>query len=389
MKRRTVLPLAALALLAAAPEPSPRPAVLHLQVVPGHAAAEPWEGLQFVQADRNGRAFLIRVNTLQVYPLSLRNGLGSPAQLAAAPSVSDDEILRDAAMGGSGDDWILFSGFNGVREFVGGEEKKIPAPGWQVSAVVWPTRGPLVAVLPIELANAEMTVKNRDAAPLLLRQDDMSWETAVSEPSTLDGTAKGALQNLRWRTESRLAPGAKGSVWIATQTAYRVRQFAPDMKLLDEIVVGDGKTKFVDRPEKELAEIERDLVAKGVKFDRSKISTQRAQRIVAGLTGAPDGRLYLIVEAEQGEAGASGLVLDRFDPDREVLERIGLDGIQGGRFSLAPAKDALFIVSADGSGGRWYVDWNELDDAKWVPVEHAQHNGVAIPRTPARAAVVR
>lgn len=354
--------------------------VIHAVALPGKNSTEAWDALQVVQADRNGKAFLLRVGTLQVYPVSRRDGLGSPSDLAPAPSVETPRRIRDAAMGSSSGDWAMFSGINEVREFRGGEERKVPPPGWQVAAVAWPTRGVLVSVLPVEVTDTEINVQARDAAPVLLREGDAAWDTVASEASTVEGKGKAALENLRWRTESRLAPGAKGSVWLALQAAYRVRRYGFDGKLIDDLVVGDGKPRFVDRPAKEMEEIEAAVKAHGGTFDASMVSAQRAERVIAGMTGAPDGRLYLIVQSK--DSAGSGLVLDRFDPDRDVLERVGLADIEGGRFFLAPAKDALFVVAANGAGGRWYLEWDELENAKWTVVPKATHNGEAIPRSP-------
>ncbi len=64
------------------------------------------ESHQFVQADKQGHVCLLSSRTLQVFPLTAK-GLGQPSPLKAKVPFDD---VRYAAMGASGDTWLLLDG---------------------------------------------------------------------------------------------------------------------------------------------------------------------------------------------------------------------------------------------------------------------------------------
>src|SRR3954452_3272683 len=83
--------------LAAAGEPG-----LHAERL---AAAPAWQGPQKVQADAKGNVFLLRGETLEVYPVLKDAALGKPVKLEAYHSLNGPVI--DAAMGPGPGDWLL------------------------------------------------------------------------------------------------------------------------------------------------------------------------------------------------------------------------------------------------------------------------------------------
>ena len=61
---------------------------------------------------------------------------------------------------------------------------------------------------------------------------------------------------------------------------------------------------------------------------------------------------------------------------RAPWQRVILDGIPiAGRYSLAAGRDALYVVSYSGQGGRWRLPWPLLDGARWATVGEARLNG--------------
>ena len=108
-------------------------------------AAPGWQGPQKVQADTRGNVFLLRGDTLEVYPVLKDATLGKPLKLEAAHSLNGP--LIDAAMGSGPGDWLIRLPLE-VRWFVGGKEKVMPALPWKPWSVAYVRGTPVVAVLP-------------------------------------------------------------------------------------------------------------------------------------------------------------------------------------------------------------------------------------------------
>src|SRR5436853_1482271 len=68
-------------------------------------ASPQWQASQAVQVDRQGRVYLLRSDTIEVYPV-LKNGqLDKPVKLEAAGPL--DGPMLDAAMGDGPGDWLI------------------------------------------------------------------------------------------------------------------------------------------------------------------------------------------------------------------------------------------------------------------------------------------
>src|SRR5436305_6248963 len=76
---------------------------LNLEPLKGTGKTLQWSAPQFVQADAHGNVFLLRGDTLQVYPILKSHALGDPVRLAT--TITSGPLL-DAAMSAHGA-WML------------------------------------------------------------------------------------------------------------------------------------------------------------------------------------------------------------------------------------------------------------------------------------------
>jgi hypothetical protein len=112
------------------------------------AADRSWSSPQFVQADAAGHVFLLRSDTLFVYPLTPKGTFAPPVSLEGFPTAEDHPFIRDAALSPSGDEWVLLAPGHGARWFRDGKERPTPALGWRATAVAMAGGRPVVAALP-------------------------------------------------------------------------------------------------------------------------------------------------------------------------------------------------------------------------------------------------
>ena len=91
------------------------------------------------------------------------------------------------------------------------------------------------------------------------------------------------------------------------------------------------------------------------------------QHTLLGMARGLDGCLYLLVRT-QGE----GVALDRYDPTRVALERLPLQLEIGDALTMAAGRNALYLAAGDGRKGRWRIDWDVLDQARWQKIANAR-----------------
>jgi hypothetical protein len=94
-------------------------------------------GPQFVQADKQGRVFVLEGDTLEIFQIVAGDKLASRGKLEATGSVETGEraLLRQAVMSPAGDVWLLLESTGKVRLFRGGKEKSLPPTDWIVTAL--------------------------------------------------------------------------------------------------------------------------------------------------------------------------------------------------------------------------------------------------------------
>ena len=146
------------------------------------AAAPIWSGPQKIQADSKGHVFLLRTDTLEVYPVGKGGRLGEPSKLEAASPINAPVL--DAAMGPGGPgDWLLRLPME-VHWFVDGKEKPLPRLTWRPWGVGYLRSTPVVSVLPLHApANGTVVIQHGKeesaAAPRVMALAGDRWSPLV------------------------------------------------------------------------------------------------------------------------------------------------------------------------------------------------------------------
>lgn len=338
------------------------------QALPTTEEPPVWNSCQFARADKAGRVYLLRCDTLDIYQILGNGEIVARGKLRPSAPFDTASMFRDATMSPAGDAWAILDFDFKVHLFRGGEEKAVPPVNW-IPRVLAVPNGELTALVFAEFASmgkeagpAVRPSRLPSNPPFLLQLDGSDWNTLVEgEVPRVAEIRSGIGHELRAANEYWLAVDAKGALWVAARNAYRLKKYSPTGKLLTEIQVGDGKVKFGERSEKEL----RRARTLGGNFNLPK---SRAERIVRAMTIGRDRRVYLLVDT------ADGLGLDRYDPDpvRNVVERVLVDGVTADRMTVAAGTHGLYLAALEGNRGRWVISWESLESAKWQPVPEAR-----------------
>lgn len=345
-----------------------------LEAVPlSDPAPKAWgAGHQFLQADKDGRIFLLRKDTLDLYELSVGGQWIPKGRLVKDESFLVNPPVMDAAMSLSGDAWVLFSMPNRLYVFRHGDVETLEAP-WHVSAVSIGQGEPLVSVAPGEMSSAAPSVLRLAAPPLLQRWDGKGWETLVEGRflgDSPDGVTYG--EHMRGEFSTFLVSTPERRLWVADEFAYHLRRFSPSGALQDELSVSGGKVVWSERTEEEWTKAETAAKKGGMAgWSRRWLSPVRAETTFRGVTMGRDGAVYLLAQTRQG------LALDRFQPTLLSLDRVLLKGIElgPGRLTMAAGKDGIYIAGFAGRDGIWRIDSEDLEKADWQPVPGAVLNG--------------
>lgn len=325
-----------------------------------------WDGPQFVQADKKGRVFLLRGETLTVYPLGRNGQPGEPTRLqAAAPAGFEPAPIAWAAMSPDGGDWLLGSREDGPRHFPAGKEKALPElPQWP-SGLGFAGSTPLVAVLPLGRSDSSQPPRLPGENPLLLELSGTNW--AMRSRFDYQPPEPGAFERkslARWANvlgARRLAARAEGRLWVAHVHAYRLELQSPSGRELTSVVVGPDHGRFRDPTDQEKAKL-LDSTPQLAGRDLGVVPVY----VVVGLGTGRDGCAYLVIR------DGGSLFLDRFDPDEGKLERLELTGLEGSNFTVASGQDGLYLAPYDGRAGRYRLTWEALDNSEWNRVEGAR-----------------
>lgn len=331
--------------LAAAGEPTVR--------VEPFGAAPGWQGPQKVQADARGRVFLLRGETLEVYPVEKNGVLGKPAKLEAAHSLNAPVI--DAAMGPGPGDWLLRLPLE-VRWFVDGKEKVLPPLPWRPWSVGYLRNTPVVGVLPQPAPVNGMVINHPGeetpaTGPAVMELSGDRWSVLVEDARPARQDANAAVESCG-RT---LLGDREGKLWAARNYAYVLDRYSPAGHRLLRLEVDKGKVAH--RDEKTAA-----VPAEVRPEDRKRFRPFLGILKISDLTEGLDHRIYLLVQEEKGVA------LDRYDTAQSSLERVQLGLDLTGNATLAAGRDALYLAAHSGDGGRWKIAWEELDRARWKKI---------------------
>ena len=336
-------------------------AALSLGPLRGNGASLHWSGPQFVQADARGNVFLLRGDTLDVYPVVQKtHELGKPVRLA--PSGATSGPLLDAALSADGDDWVLALP-SGIERFSGGEERPVPPLPWFPTAVGF-VRGDLAAlVVPPLMFSPE---KGDDDPPVLLIAGHDAWSAEIRE--ALHGPAYDANDEMLYRA-ARVLDDREGRYYLARQYAYRIElRRLGRSRPLGELRIGKGAPLRSKSAEEDAKKLLAEAKAEGSDLSHAKVSAFHGRDAVLALAHGPGGLLYVL--AGSGIGGAR-CALDRVDWEGERVERIPLDLPCNGRTSLAVGRDGLYLAKYDGRAGRYFAPWAAVEAAHWAKVKDA------------------
>ena len=309
-----------------------------------------WEATQTVQADRQGNVYLLRADTLEVYPVLKNGSLGKPSKLESA-SAFQAPVLK-AAMGDGPGDWLLCLPLE-VRWFAAGKEKPLPPLPWQPHAVTFLRGAPVVSVVARPAPLNGMVIRKVGepppaSGPAVMTFDGERWSEVVKAawPAMRDGGE--ILEN----TAHSVLGDREGKLWTSRDYAYVLDRYsAAGRRLLQVETVKGG---LVHQQAKDVP-VPPELPA----ADRAHFHPVLGVLQIADLTEGRDHRIYLAVQEGQN------LALDRYDPTQETLERTDLGLSAPGYVSLAAGRDALYIAAPHGDQGRWRISWEDLDHATW------------------------
>jgi hypothetical protein len=346
-----------------------------LELVAGAPAPDHQNASQFLEADAQGRVFLLHGDTLEVDQI-LPSGRIVVGRTPHGGEASGD-VVMDTALSPDGSSWLLSTGPDELMLLTGEDRRQLPTPHWWISALAYTADGPVVAVVPAWVGGADTTGQAEwDKPPLLLRFDDQKWQTlSVQEPlddltrqthGAQDPPAVPSLEEIKGERDTSLAAERKGALWTMQQNAYLLKRYSRQGAVEESVAVNGGHVQWKDRSEEDWKALEKASQAAGATFTRSRHPQAAAVRVVRGLT-TQDNRIYLVVETPEGVA------LDRWDEGTQILDRLLLVGITPGRsyLSVAAGRDGLYMTARGLGEPIWRLDWQRLEDAKWKAVPDA------------------
>ncbi|HVT58285.1 MAG TPA: hypothetical protein VHR45_07780 [Thermoanaerobaculia bacterium] len=365
----TIVPLLSVAGVVGAGEVQPVAGAalgaLDLQPLKGAAATLHWDGPQFIQADARGNVFLLRGDTLEVYPVTKSHDLGEPVRLEISERSGSP---LDAAISPQGN-WVVNMGRK-VHYFVDGSEKLLPELGLglgQPITVGFLRDDPVVMVVPMPYRGAAGD-DDRRGLPLLVRAGQDSWSTELRE--ALHGSPDDRNTERGYRA-AMVLDAQRGRYFLARQYAYRIelRRLGRD-RPLEELRLAKGELvfkKLSDEQEKRLLGEFKSEAGEGGKVNLFLGSNS----ILALARNGRAGPVYALLGS--GIAGKQ-CALDRIDWDEQRVERVALNLPCVGRASMAAGRDGLFFAEWNGERGRFFASWDALDQAKWSAVKEAVFN---------------
>jgi hypothetical protein len=345
-----------IAVLAAALALCAPASALGLERLHGNAATLHWSGPQIIQADVHGDVFLLRGDTLEVYPVSAKShDFGESLRLA--PGMTSGPLL-DAAMNKNGD-WLVALGSE-IHLFVAGkEEGHLPALPWIPVSVGFVNGDPAAIVVPRPGRSAK-----REIPPVLVRMGHDAWVPEVREE--LHGGENDFNNEMLFRGAVLLRSRAN-RYFLARKYAYRIelRQAGRNAPL-GELLLGKGKPLLSKKPEEDNRRLASQMKAEGASGGGAAHAFHGVSAILALVEGGPGGWLYALVGA--GIAGEQ-CALDKIDWAARRVERTPISFPCEGRVSVAAGHDGLYFADYSGEGGRYFIAWNALDATEWTEVK--------------------
>ncbi|RMH20170.1 MAG: hypothetical protein D6696_08770 [Acidobacteria bacterium] len=379
---RTVKPFAVLAAalflsssaVAAGRAKEPKPPDLKFVRVKEIRAPKSWtEGMQWIQADKKGRVYLLRSDVLEVYPVEPGGALGEPLSLGDS-GLETPEPWRVAAMGEKPEEWLLL----GSRMLLldGDQAEVLERPNQPVWSITLFDGRPVALLGPAKLHRRRG--ETFDELPLLATWDGREWRDLVVE--SVAGLENPWGSDARAARDGELAPGRDRTLWLAQIYAPRLRQIHASGKTRIELVAGGEKLRqddaAIERSRKLVEAMELPAADAARRVKKTSIEIMTYKVIHYAITVADDGRPYVLAA---GDGEEPGLRLRRWDPVRYVLEEVGLMIDVPGMASMAWGRDGLHVAQWNATMGRYFIPRERLENARWRPVEEVEIEGVVVP----------
>lgn len=352
---------------------------------PLELASKSWGELQFIQADLQGRVFVLRGSpALEVYRLENGALRFIEALQGATAGVKEGELwVEPARLSRGGDAWFLFVKPTTIEVFEGGKRTQTIESHWEVTDLAEGSSKLVVAVSNSEINTSTPEGPGLVSPPLVREWDGRRWATLIQGQYRDEETRPGAT----WHQMDlaaytlRIAFTPEGQLWVANAFAPRLRHYSASGSLEDEIVQGDGKISWLElKPDdvsKQQAKVDEALTKAGFHAPMG-VSTTAPREACRGIAVGRDGYIYLLADTEQG------LALDRYLPSLPTYERVLLTGLNlgTGRPSFIAGRSALIVGARIGNGGTWEIPYEALTGAKWESVPGVTRNGIQIEEIP-------
>lgn len=210
------------------------------------------------------------------------------------------------------------------------------------------------------------TARRPQRPPLILRLGSTGWETLVTGTFPHKTAGKDPFDTLFAENTLRLAPEARGKLWVAYPYTGRVVRFTSSGKPDLQMVFGKGTAKYKDDEQRRQKFLSR-LKSQGYNNPNAQIGVFTAMAAIRGITEGRDGMLYLLLDRS---LGGNGPVLARYNGVENVVEATSVR-LADGEVSIAAGSDAL-AWTISGTNELWQLSWSALEAADWQPVENVR-----------------
>jgi len=331
---------------------------------------------QFVAADRKGRTFVLRGDTMQVFRLRDDGNADLSATLKCA---NDSAFAYLAAMDPEGTRWLVSNSLMGPLFLCDSAEQQRPS-GFigMVSSVTYSRTGPLVAVIPGGSQGPDPeNFAGTARVPRILALEDGRWKPVSTVPiPRVTNSSVAPIVQIKAQNDAFLCTGAKDSMWLASLNTYHLQQISSNTdKPTRDIAVGKNDVEWVKLTQREKTNIVTNLKDQGVSHPEAGIAQTYPRNVIRALVCEPHGTIYLLANTPDG------LALDRFDPSQDLLERVLLEGVAAseGPMTVAFGTDELWIAGRTAAEGLWRISLNSLATAPWKRVQEMTIDGKAAP----------
>lgn len=326
---------------------------------------------QFLAADRKGRLYLLRGDTLEVFRLHDGAEMESIGKLACQRS---REGAYAAAMDPSGSTWAVSGTAFDLALCDFKEQKRPDGLAGFISSVTFSGTQPLVAVAGGG-SRPDLARPISPRVPRVFGLEGSRWKpVSWAALPELEDPSIGVMTQIKAQTDSLICSGPKRSIWLASWNAYRLQEVSDTETPKREVVVGSPKVKWAERAEKEQGALNTSLKKQGLDPKKNRSGQVYPENVIRANLCGRDGLIYLLVTT------GDGIALDRFDPTVNTLERVLLDGVKvgGGPMTAVLGSGELVMGGRFTEDGLWRISLEDLASASWKPVPGARVNGKPI-----------